>query len=118
LGANIGLSVRLWLRTFPVDTLVAVEPDAANLALCIENAGAAAGVLKPVQCFVGAAAGSAAIDRRLGTWAYRMAPAGEGSDRIPVRTMPDILADAGLKDTTIDLLKCDIEGAEVELFRG
>src|SRR5215831_9793537 len=34
LGANIGLSVRYWQRRFPGVQVVAVEPDAENLALC------------------------------------------------------------------------------------
>jgi len=121
LGANIGLTVRLWSRLFSPRTIVAVEPDADNLALCACNAAPAATTrLKLVKCFVGDAPGVAGIDRRLGTWAYRMSRIEATADQesIPVRTLPDILVEAGLGFEEIDLLKCDIEGAEAALFRG
>ncbi len=121
LGANIGLTVRLWSQIFSPRTIVAVEPDAGNLALCAGNAAPAATTqLKLVQCFVAGAPGVAGIDRQLGTWAYRMsriAPTG-AQESIAVRTLPDILVEAGIGSEQIDLLKCDIEGAEAALFRG
>jgi FkbM family methyltransferase len=121
LGANIGLTVRLWSRLFSPRAIVAVEPDADNLALCARNAALAATTqLTLIKCFVGDVPGVAGIDRRLGTWAYRMSrtePAA-GQESIPVRTLPDILVDAGLGSQQIDLLKCDIEGAEAIVFRG
>ena len=45
-------------------------------------------------------------------WGYRMIAAADGA--IPVITMPRLLADAGIDE--IDVLKCDIESAEAELF--
>jgi FkbM family methyltransferase len=121
LGANIGLTVRLWSRHFAPRAIVAVEPDRANLALCARNAGSAAPAdLLLFECFVGDAAGSAGIDRGLGTWAYRMDRTERVTrmEAIPVRTVPDILADAGVASSEIDLLKCDIEGGEAAVFRG
>jgi FkbM family methyltransferase len=121
LGANIGLTVRLWSRHFSPRAIVAVEPDRANLALCSRNAGSSAPTdLRLFECFVGDAAGSAGIDRGLGTWAYRMDRTERGTnvEAIPVRTVPDILAEAGFASGEIDLLKCDIEGSEAALFHG
>lgn len=120
LGANIGMTVRLWSRLFPGSAVLAVEPDSANLQLCVANAGAAAERLRTVRCFVGAVARTAGIDRALGTWAYRMSDTStaDDGDTIPVRTVPEILQEAHLGDARIDLLKCDIEGAEAEVFRG
>jgi FkbM family methyltransferase len=121
LGANIGLTVRLWSRRFSPRTIVAVEPDSDNAALCALNADVAVTTdLRMFQCFVAEAAGTAGIDRELGTWAYRMDRSGRGTDReiIAVRTVPDILGEAGLASAQIDLLKCDIEGAEAVVFRG
>jgi len=120
LGANIGLSARLWSRLFSPRAIVAVEPDTDNLALCARNAAPAPTTkLTLVKCFVGDASGVAGIDRRLGTWAYRMSQV-ESPDQesIPVRTVPEILVEVGLGSAQIDLLKCDIEGAERALFRG
>jgi FkbM family methyltransferase len=121
LGANIGLTVRLWSRRFSPRAIIAVEPDRANLALCSRNAGSSATTdLRLFECFVGDVAGRAGIDRGLGTWAYRMdrTERGTNAEAIPVRTVPDILAEAGFASGEIDLLKCDIEGGEAALFRG
>jgi FkbM family methyltransferase len=119
LGANIGLTVRLWSRLFLPRAIVAVEPDADNLALCARNAASTATThLKLVKCFVGDTSGVAGIDRRLGTWAYRMAGPVAHLESVSVRTLPDILLEAGLGSQAIDLLKCDIEGAEAMVFRG
>jgi FkbM family methyltransferase len=121
LGANIGLTVRLWSRLFSPRAIIAVEPDADNLALCARNAAPAATTqLTLVNCFVGDAPGVAGIDRGLGTWAYRMSRTEPAADQeaIPVRTLPEILVGAGFGSERIDLLKCDIEGAEAALFRG
>jgi FkbM family methyltransferase len=120
LGANIGLTVRLWSRLFPAATIIVVEPDAENITLCATNASAVHERVKFFRCFVADMAGSAAIDRTFGTWAYRMSRLGgspEG-EAIVVRTMPDIISEADLGATQIDLLKCDIEGTEAALFRG
>ena len=120
LGANIGLTVRMWARLFPAATIIAVEPDAENITLCATNVSAVHERVTFFRCFVADVAGSAAIDRALGTWAYRMSTPGGWPDQeaIVVRTMPDIIAEADLGATQIDLLKCDIEGTEAALFRG
>ena len=117
LGANIGLTVRLWGRLFPGCTIVAVEPDAENLELCLANAKPVDATVRGIRSFAGASSRVASLDRSLGAWAYRMADA-IGEDATPVRTVPEIMGIAGLGDATIDLLKCDIEGTEAELFRG
>ena len=44
LGSNIGLSVRYWRTLFPRARIVAVEPDAGNMAVCRKNAEAAGGL--------------------------------------------------------------------------
>lgn len=117
LGANIGLSVRLWTRMFPLRDAVIVEPDRDNLALCVRNAQKAGVRLHPFRCFIGASRRTVTIDRRLGAWAYRMGSEAAGGEAIAVRTVPDVLADAGVT-AEIDLLKCDVEGAEAEVFAG
>lgn len=120
LGANIGLTVRLWSRRLTPRAIIAVEPDRANLALCERNAGVpSTSEMRLFQCFVSDTPGSAGIDRRLGTWAYRMdRTEAARQESIAVRTVPDLLADAGLVSNEIDLLKCDIEGGEAAVFRG
>src|SRR5688500_17180066 len=54
LGANVGLSIRLWLSRFPGARVIAVEPDAANAAVAARNIGAAAPRVQLVQACVAA----------------------------------------------------------------
>ena len=118
LGANIGLTVRLWARLFPGCAIVAVEPDRENLELCLANAKHVDASVHGIRSFAGGSSRVASLDRSLDAWAYRMADATTGEDATPVRTVPEIMDMAGLGDSTIDLLKCDIEGSEAEVFRG
>ncbi len=122
LGANAGYTVRLWCRLFPGCRVVAVEPDGENLELCMANASRAApGAIQGVRCFVGGKEGVGFVDRSLGSWAYRMKAVSadaSGEEPTPIRAVPDILAGTHVGDGQIDLLKCDIEGSEAEVFRG
>jgi hypothetical protein len=152
LGANVGFTVRLWLERFPEARVIAVEPDAANLAVAEQNAAAAGtsadgttaadgpgtsgGPGGRVTWVRACAAGSARqvfLDRSGGAWGITMrdaaagpAAAGDGpaatADPVPALPLEAILArggpDAAAATTPIDLLKCDIEGAEQELFAG
>jgi FkbM family methyltransferase len=116
LGANVGLSVRLWQTMFPGSTIIAVEPDAENMAICRLNAD---GPLSPQPifetCCIAGARRKVALDHSTSEWAYKMCDADGSAATIDALTIPDILARAGI-DGPIDLLKCDIEGAEAELF--
>jgi FkbM family methyltransferase len=125
LGANVGLSVRLWRDTFPGCRVVAVEPDQANLAVARLNADADAppdatgGRATLVRACVAGVARRVTLDRSQAAWAFQMndAPAaGTDADTIPALTIPQILEQTGVSER-IDLLKCDIEGAERELFQ-
>jgi len=129
LGANIGLSAIALARQLRARGIVAVEPDAGNFALLGENlrrAGLSAHS-KAIRAFAGAERGFAElIDSGNGAWGMRMgAPARAG---IPVWRIEDLVAVAdhlfGNADrrpgdsahTPPVILKCDIEGAEAQLF--
>jgi FkbM family methyltransferase len=117
LGANVGMSCRLWQKHFPSARVLAVEPDPGNLAACRRNldAGGDTSHFMLVGACAAATPGEVYLDHRGGDWAITMerTPA---PGRTPVRamTMPQLLELAGM--TSVDLLKCDIEGAERELF--
>jgi FkbM family methyltransferase len=124
LGANIGVSVRLWQEAFQEVRIIAVEPDHENLAVCRSNVALSGG--QGVVFLEAAAAGrprDVALDRRFEEWSFRITeprpddPSREPDVRTIVRamTLPDILSYAGV-DGDVDLLKCDIEGAEAEVF--
>ncbi len=112
LGANIGLSVRLWQEKFPGAKVVAVEPDAGNMSVCKQNVGTGPSLFS--CCVAGVRRKVSLENNPMGEWAFRMGEA-KGAATIDALTLPDILEQAK-SDGPIDLLKCDIEGAEEELF--
>jgi len=119
LGANIGLSFR-WLRTrYPGAQFVCVEPDPGNLEILRANVRA----VDPSASIHAACVGGHEREVHLvsgdGEWGFRMTddPSAAGAHHtagIPVTTMEAILGDAGID--RVGVLKCDIEGAEAEVF--
>jgi len=116
LGANIGLTAAYFGIQFPGCTVVSVEPDAnccdmirANCRRMIQERQ-----LTVVQGFVAARDGEALLSRGKGlSWAFHKTEAGEG-ERVTCHSVPTLCRQAGFDQ--IDLLKCDIEGTEAELF--
>jgi FkbM family methyltransferase len=117
LGANIGLASLYFASLFPKSSLLAIEPDSANCDLLERNCQPliSSGRLKLVRAFAGGADGSAAIDRSDQSWGFKKAgPAQAGNESIPCLSVPTLLGICPMEQ--IDLLKCDIEGSEAELF--
>jgi FkbM family methyltransferase len=115
----VGLSVRLWQQKWPSARIVAVEPDAENYRVCMANI-AAGPAPRNVRCFLAAAVGSSRtlyLDRSASEYSFRTTDSKPqlGSE-VSGMTIPDLLSAADLASSRIDLLKCDIEGGEKELF--
>jgi FkbM family methyltransferase len=118
LGANIGLASLYFANLFPQSRVLAVEPDGENCDLIRRNCAPliAGGRMDVVRGFVAAADGAATIDRSDQSWGFKKSgPAANGQESIPCLSVPTLLAGRG-DFGTIDLLKCDIEGSEGELF--
>jgi FkbM family methyltransferase len=120
-GSNVGYSVRYFQRAFPSAVIIGIEPDADNMAVCRRNVSLGE---KPERVFlyeycVAGRSGSVQLDRSAGAWGTRMQPAWQqdSEHQIPARTADQILKEAGVSERRVDLFKCDIEGAEAELFR-
>jgi FkbM family methyltransferase len=109
LGSHMGASLLFWHERFPQARIVGVEPDPTTFDRLRRNVGALAGVELR----------QAAVAGRAGT--VRFFPAQQGwvssvrgtGDPIVVEstTLADLIADLG----QVDLLKIDIEGAEVDV---
>jgi FkbM family methyltransferase len=119
LGANVGFSLRYWQTLFPKARVIAMEPEPDNCSICWRNISSAG--LEGQVNLLQAAAGAGRSRMRLldvgqGEWAYRTeAVDASGGPSVEALPLPEILA-AYAKDQIIDLLKCDIEGGEKELF--
>lgn len=115
LGANIGLSTVFFLNALPAATATAVEPDPGNFDLLRENLYRTGVDIRShaVRAFAGGKAGFAELlDSGNGAWGMRMGP--PSAKGTPVMPLAAIARQAGMG--RISLLKCDIEGAERELF--
>lgn len=117
LGGNIGLAALFMESVFPGLNVLSVEPDEGNRQLLESNCRHLldAGRMTVVGAFVGAEDGSAGIDRGGESWGFKKVAPPAGGEVIPCLSLPTLLREAGIDQ--VDLLKCDIEGTEVELFK-
>jgi FkbM family methyltransferase len=120
LGANVGYSSAYFLSNFPTASIVAVEPDPANFAVCRRNLLPYGSRVKTVCGAVWSSRSKLALSR--GTfgdgreWASQVLEI-EGKDDLETVEgwdIPSLLNLAGREE--IDLLKVDIEGSEVNIF--
>lgn len=117
LGANAGYSVRLWQQTFPAARIICVEPDASNLQLCRQNVlrGEQIAPVEFVQACVAGNARRVFLDRSGGPSRFRIQDDGSNGESVDAITLTELLERTSVTGS-IDLLKCDIEGAEAEVF--
>lgn len=123
LGANIGLASLYLASAYPSARIVAVEPNRDNFQLLETNLKdlIQEGRCMPLQAAVWSVRTELAVDPKWQPGAYnafRVRDQGSSvgaADLVQGFTMEEILASS--KFHHVDLLKVDIEGAEVELFR-
>jgi FkbM family methyltransferase len=113
LGANTGLAARWLLERLPHARVVSVEPEPGNAALLRRNLEKYANRARVIEACIGGWERRVALIGSVGNeFGYAMVEEQNGS--IDVVTMNRVLDE--LASDQIDLLKCDIEGAEQELF--
>ena len=119
-GANVGYAARYFLRAFPGSIIICIEPDEENMSLLRRNVSIVSGYSSAMffQCFLSDNPGEMHIDRSRPAWAFRMSPGrSKSGESIPAKTVDQILEETGTIGRRVDLFKCDIEGAEAQLFR-
>lgn len=111
-GANIGISSAYFGDTFPNATIVAIEPDVANYALCVKN----------TSSFPNIEVRHSAISSRIRNMKLT------NPDALSNEYIVEAAAEGTIKSTTIDnlieqynhsvgfIVKIDIEGGETDLF--
>jgi FkbM family methyltransferase len=121
-GANIGLASVYFANQFPNARILAIEPEKENFEVLVKN-------VKPypnVQPVLGALWGERAevevVDRGLGNWGFmietssdRQTPSKSSHQKVEGMTVDMILDRYDVQK--ISILKLDIEGAELEVFR-
>ena len=112
-GGNIGMASIAFLSECPTARVLTIECDPVNAAVARENLrqyGERAELLEAALWHERAAVSLAGLER--GTWASHVVPMANGS--VATRT-PDECID-WLGGTGVDIVKIDIEGAEIPLF--
>jgi len=119
-GANVGYVSALFANQFPDARILSIEPMPENFAMLTENAKPYPNI-QPLNAAIWNKSGTIDLvthdqnNKFLGHWGVQVkenAPASAGAVR--AMTIPEILESTGLP--VIDILKIDIEGAEVEVF--
>jgi FkbM family methyltransferase len=115
-GANIGLATLWFARRYPGARILALEPEPANFALLAKNTTQFPNVTAIHGALWKDRGEIQIVDPGYGSWGFQTrAAAGVSSDgRVKALAVDDIMKDHGL--ASLDLLKIDIEGAEVEVF--
>jgi FkbM family methyltransferase len=118
LGANVGYSSAYFLSRYPKSPVVAVEPDPSNFAMLQRNLAPYESRATVIQAAAWSHDTKVSIRaeqyRGGGAWARQVEEKKAGD--IAGVDIPSLLAQSGRR--RIGLLKMDIEGAEVVIFRG
>jgi FkbM family methyltransferase len=121
-GANIGLASIYLLRRFPLARVIAIEPDRENFEIAKHNLRMLSARCRLEYGAVWSAAGALGVRR--GTfgdgrhWATQTVPLGSAAaiaDTVPAFTIEQLMTHH--RFPRIDVLKMDIEGAELPIFR-
>jgi FkbM family methyltransferase len=115
LGANVGLSVRLWRLEFPDARVVAIEPDEASARLLVRNVreGPRPELTDIVVAAVNEDGRQSLLDRSGDSDAHKVGFSGVPVDGIAIG---EAIRRAAGSDGTVDLVKMDIEGSERPLM--
>lgn len=115
-GANIGMSTLWFARAFPEAQIIAVEPDAENYSLLVQNTEVYGDRIMPLQGGIWPRACGLRIENASAGAQHfitREVPTGT-DDAIRAYTVDEILAMIGAKEILI--AKIDIEGGQDALF--
>ena len=119
-GANIGDTTSWYLSRFPEATVVAIEPDLANYALLVRNCSPYGSRAVLLNAALWCSRTQVTVLHRKDWFAGHAVSdsvgLAEATSQCEAVTMDDVLDLVGGQD--IDILKCDIEGAEERVFSG
>jgi glycosyl transferase, family 25 len=121
LGANIGLATLYFGARYPQASILSVEPDADNFGVLLRNTQSLQQRVHRYQAAIWTHDGQINLrteddtNRSLGAWGIQVtASPSPGQKSVPCYRLATILDLAGF--SAVDILKIDIEGAELELF--
>jgi FkbM family methyltransferase len=113
-GANIGAASLYFAQRYPQARIIAVEPDPSNYDLLVKNCAAYSNVttVQAALWFENTTVNFLEPDAE--KWAMAVGSSNDDCGTVKAVTVPELIKTYGLD--RVDLLKIDIEGAELELF--
>lgn len=115
-GANIGLASAYFASRYPEARILAIEPEAQNFELLLKNTAPYPNI-QAVRAALWSESGViGVVDSGTGAWGFRTEASSESlvANSVRAATLDELLDEYGFDH--VDLLKMDIEGAEVEVF--
>lgn len=118
-GANIGLTSVFYANKYPRAKIIAIEPETSNFEMLLKNTGPYPNITAICAGLWNRRGELRITDSRHGNHAFQTheaekSIAEEGANFVQSITMTEVIENS---DTSyIDLLKVDIEGAEMEVF--
>lgn len=123
LGANIGATSRYFLETFPHARVIAVEPDAGNIAMCHKNLDAYGDRVRMIQAAVWSRKTQLIFEEdstetgvEAGVRVREPFPGEDLSTSVAAVDIPTLLSQVHVSPDCRVALKIDIEGSEEEIF--
>jgi FkbM family methyltransferase len=115
-GANIGLTSAYFAYTYPKSKVYAIEPEKSNYKMLLRNTRAFDNIV-PIQGALWNKNGTVQIknpDAEKVGFRVNDCQTGRATQTVEALTVDKLLERA--KAETIDILKLDVEGAEIEIF--
>jgi FkbM family methyltransferase len=112
-GAHIGMASILFALKYPGARIIAIEPEPSNFAALIRNT-APYKTITPIQAALWREDGEVSLGESSAHPKGAFQIVEHGRERVRAITMDTVMRENGIH--SIDLLKVDIEGAEIELF--
>jgi FkbM family methyltransferase len=112
-GAHIGMASILFALKYPTARIIAIEPEPSNFAALVRNTGPYK-TITPIQAALWREDGEVTLGPSDAHPKGAFQIVENGSQRVRAIKMDTLMREMGV--ASIDLLKVDIEGAEIEVF--
>jgi FkbM family methyltransferase len=112
-GAHIGMASILFALKYPTARIIAIEPEPSNFAALVRNT-APYKTISPLQAALWREDGEVTIGPSNAHPKGAFQIVENGAQRVRAITMDTVIRETRIH--SIDLLKVDIEGAEIEMF--
>ena len=112
-GAHIGMASILFALNYPTARIIAIEPEPSNFAALVRNT-APYKTITPIQAALWREDGKVSLGASNAHPKGAFQVVEHGGQQVRAVTMDTVMRETGID--SIDLLKVDVEGAEIEVF--